>query len=117
MSLGKLLLAGLGLLATIAIIDAASAQRVKDALPDFSNAAYACNSDGIDGELNAMLTDSNEGHLGMRLIYTKDITEVSRSKDELKCEVTAVTTRSTKKGIFLFHNQDGHALVGWRGSN
>jgi hypothetical protein len=85
-------------------------------LPDYSKntETYSCDKDDIKSELSDLVEGSTAGHFGLRLIYIKDSTEVSRKPDELRCRVTFVTNRSTpQKGIFRFVNKDGHALVGW----
>jgi hypothetical protein len=65
------------------------------------------------GVLASMFASTDEGHRGMRLLYTKDVVEISRNKDEIVCGVTAVTTRSTVHGTFRGFNEDGHQLHEW----
>ncbi len=48
------------------------------------------------------------------MIYIKDAVELSRSKDELRCKITIVHSRGRQTGVFRFHNEDGHALVGFK---
>jgi hypothetical protein len=82
-------------------------------LPDYSNASrYACDSVSIDPDLSDVIIGSENGHTGLRLIYTNNVSEISRSNDELKCGLTAVTTRTTQKLEVRWFNQDGHSLFG-----
>ena len=53
------------------------------------------------------------GKLGMKVIYVKDVGEVSRNKSELRCRITVVTNVSTMKGFFRFFEQDGRSMAAW----
>ena len=61
-----------------------------------------------------MMEEGTAGKLGIRLLYVKDApVETSRKSNELRCLIEIKTNKYTQKGIFRFHNEDGHSLVGW----
>lgn len=74
-----------------------------------------CNSDKIQSALSGMIERSFAGKFGTHLLYVKDVKETVRTKDELRCHITAVFSTVTLKGFFSFLNQDGHSLVQWKG--
>jgi hypothetical protein len=89
----------------------ASAQ--PNGLPDYSAAVWNCDQEEITTDLGDMIANANRA-FPSTLLYVKNVSETGRSKDELRCRLTAVTTKGTLNGVFIFHNQDGHILVGWR---
>ncbi|PSO33418.1 hypothetical protein [Bradyrhizobium sp. MOS002] len=90
-------------------------------LRDYTNKSITCDKEEIKERLGRMIENSAYGRLrGVKLLYLKgDVVEVGRSKDELKCRIDARTTDPSDpwKGIFRYHNTDGHALVGFKPSN
>jgi hypothetical protein len=81
---------------------------------DWSDKENTCDNDTITEEMKEM---AEQNPLGPRVIYVKDATEISRKSDELRCRITVVHSRGKQTGIFRFHNQDGHSLVGWKAGN
>jgi hypothetical protein len=86
-------------------------------LPDYTDRSeYTCDQSQITSEMDSMISNGPAGKLGVHLIYVKDSpVEVSRTKNELRCRIEIKTNQFSMKGIFRFHNEDGHALVGWQG--
>ncbi|MBR0826985.1 hypothetical protein JQ596_15680 [Bradyrhizobium manausense] len=77
--------------------------------------AYSCEKEDIEEHMTSMI-DKSVGHLGVKLLYVKDnIVEVSRNKNELRCRIEIKTNQFNMKGIFRYHSEDGHNLVGWEG--
>jgi hypothetical protein len=75
---------------------------------------YTCDKDTVEAGMSSMIANGPGGKLGVKVIYIKDVTEVSRNKTELKCRLTVVTNINTMKGTFRFHEQDGHSLIAWQ---
>jgi len=82
-----------------------------DELPDYSDRSKTCNVELMTEEMKDM---AEQNPLGPKVIYIKDAVELSRSKDELRCKITIVHSRGRQTGVFRFHNEDGHALVGFK---
>lgn len=80
-------------------------------LRDYSDRSYDCDKDEITSEMTEMMA---QNILGPKMIYVKDITELSRDKNKLRCRITVVHSRGKQVGIFTYHNEDGHALVGFK---
>lgn len=72
-----------------------------------------CDKDDIETELSNLWENGAASKIGLKLVYIKSATEVSRKTDELRCKVVAVTNVAPVTGIFRFFNQDGHKLVGF----
>jgi len=54
----------------------------------------------LESELAPLINESEAGiRFGVKLIYVKGLLELSRSKDELRCKVVAVTSRLTPTGV------------------
>ena len=94
-------------LAALLVASAAYAGGVND----WTDKDYTCDEDTITSEMTEMM---EQNVLGPKMIYVKDIKELSRNKDELKCRVTVVHSRGSQTGTFRFHNRDGHGLVAWK---
>ncbi|MGY2987687.1 hypothetical protein [Bradyrhizobium sp. USDA 4508] len=82
-----------------------------DDLPDYSDKSNTCDKDDIGDQMKEM---AEQNPLGPKVIYIREAVETSRSADELRCRVTVVHSRGTQVGVFRYHNQDGHALVGFK---
>jgi len=79
---------------------------------DFSDkTSFVCDEATIDGEMNGILENGAGARNGVKLIYSKNISEVSRNTNELRCRVTFVMNTGEVSGIFRFWNQDVHSLV------
>jgi hypothetical protein len=91
-----------------------SSSQTVDETEDFSNKAdYTCDEESIKPELDKMIAETKSGHSGYKIIYIKNIVEISRSPDELKCSLTAHPNWGQEFSLtFRFYNQDGYALVG-----
>lgn len=90
-----------------------------DKIFDYSDSKYQCDPKVITPELEDLVRESPHGvAYGLRLIYIKkdSIVETGRTKDELRCRLTMVSNRGQHSGVFRFHNEEGHALVGWQGN-
>jgi hypothetical protein len=88
------------------------------AFADYSDKSeYTCDKDTIKDEMDDMIARGPDGRRGISIIYIKgEPVETSRKPNELRCRITVVlNTGLTQTGIFRFHEQDGHALVGWQG--
>lgn len=81
---------------------------------DFSDQKWICNATIIERELLNLLDSGLAGKIGVHLLYVKDVEETSRTKDELRCRITAVMNNGQQMGFFQFLNQDGHTLVGFQ---
>ena len=77
--------------------------------------AYSCNKDTIEEKMTALAENGRAGKMGIKLIFIKgDPVETKRTKDELRCKVTAMYSTGPVKGIFFYKNDDDHALVGFQ---
>jgi hypothetical protein len=87
-----------------------------DDLPDYSDKTnYTCNKDDIEEHMASMIDNSPAGKLGVKLLYIKgEPVETARKSNELRCRIEIKTNQFSMKGIFRFHNEDGHSLVGWQ---
>ena len=85
---------------------------------DFSDRTeWTCNKEAIEEYLAPLIEDAGAPY-GLKLVYVKsDMTEISRSEDELRCRISYVTNQHTRgksqKATFYFMNEDGNALVGF----
>jgi len=86
-----------------------------ESLPNYSDwTRYTCDKDIIGVELGKLFVNSTAGEYGWRVVYVKDITETSRTADELQCRVTAVTNHDTAiLGAVRFVNWGGKNLIWW----
>jgi hypothetical protein len=87
----------------------------KDGMPDYKDKGYTCDKAEIERGMASLIEESPAGAAyGLRLLYVKgDPVETLRVTEELRCRVTVKTNRSTMKGIFRYHVEDGHSLIGW----
>jgi hypothetical protein len=73
-----------------------------------------CDEKSIEPELSGLIAESPAGHFGLRMVYVKNVSEISRTTDEVRCRLTMSTNIATEiPMIFRFFNRDGHALVGY----
>jgi hypothetical protein len=76
---------------------------------DFSDrTTYTCDNDEIKDQMESNLSSNV---IGIRILYAKGATEVSRSSNELRCRVTLVTNSGSAAGVMRFWNEDGHSLA------
>jgi hypothetical protein len=73
---------------------------------------YTC--DNAEGELKELIAEGPAGRMGVRLLYAKNVKEISRNKTELKCKATIVTNSFSMNGTVRFYEEDGHSLVTWK---
>lgn len=99
---------------TAVLLSLAAPAFASDDLRDYSDKSITCDKDEIASEMKEM-TEQNP--LGPKVLYIKEATEISRKSDELRCRIVVVHSRGKQTGIFRFHNEDGHALVGFKSSN
>jgi hypothetical protein len=82
---------------------------------DFSNLSFQCNSDYVVENVKRLVEHSPMGHLlGVFMVYMKDQKELSRSKDELRCQAKVFLNTTATEGmdvLIRMFNQDGHTLI------
>jgi hypothetical protein len=101
--------------ATAAFVVALTGPVAADDTVDFSNQAIQCTGDYVTKEVSEIVEHSPMGHLlGVHMLYLKDMKELWRTNNELRCEANLFLNTSQEGEMFLIRllNQDGHALIG-----
>jgi hypothetical protein len=101
--------------AAAAFVVALAGPATADGTMDFSNQAIQCTSDYVTKEVSTVIEGSPMGHLlGIHMLYLKDMKELSRTSNELRCEAKLFLNTSEEGEMFQIRllNRDGHALIG-----
>jgi hypothetical protein len=75
----------------------------------------SCDKDDIEEHMTSIIDNGRMGRMyGTKLLYVKDgPVETTRTSTEVRCRIEIVTSQYSMKGIFRYHEKDGHSLLGW----